>query len=197
MLVCAQLWHGPVARTLAALQLPLLAQLGICPDAGRLPRRRMSWLANILVGTRKLTKINQINQINQTNQTNYAFLKSTILLCFCKRQLDNQPTNPVVQPTQRCNQPTQLANQPTQLANQPTQLANQPNQRCNQPTQLANQPTQRCNQPNSWPISAVNCATTQHATTNHFVQICGARHHHEPRGRHGSRHAPVCAQSGH
>jgi len=119
MLVCAQLWHGPVARTLAALQLPLLAQLGICPDAGRLPRRRMSWLANILVGTRKLTNINQINQINQTKQTNYAFLKSTILLCFCKRQLDNQPI-------QWCNQPAgQYSVQSTastvQLHNMPQQ----------------------------------------------------------------------------
>jgi hypothetical protein len=115
MLVCAQLWHGPVARTLAALQLPLLAQLGICPDAGRLPRRRMSWLANILVGTRKLTNINQINQINQTN---YAFLKSTIFLCFCKRQLDNQPTNPVVQPTSGAT--NQLADLCSYLCNNTT-----------------------------------------------------------------------------
>jgi hypothetical protein len=76
MLVCAQLWHGPVARTLAALQLPLLAQLGICPDAGRLPRRRMSWLANILVGTRKLTKTNQTDLPIQPNQPNQ--------LCFFK-----------------------------------------------------------------------------------------------------------------
>ena len=126
MLVCAQLWHGPVARTLAALQLPLLAQLGICPDAGRLPRRRMSWLANILVGTRKLTKI---------NQTNYAFLESTILLCFCKRQLDNQPTNPAGQPTKPAVQPTNPAGQPTNPAVQPTkQLANQCSQLCNNTT---------------------------------------------------------------